>query len=335
MEILLSPLGDAAQAAALASLTVELRFLLDNFGLSQAVQAKLASLGYTEVDIFAKLEDSAAQVRAALGSDVLDPAASPVNRAVTARILAAWEAAGVRVRKRLEADADRKVGDLPRVLPKSSVLELVRAFGTLHFELTDRETPATTFLEKQLEQLEDGELIAAPLNEVISREEEHKDPLGLCHLQPDGSFKIKRASSTGSMPTGPEELRHKVRLLAHLWEMLKLKFPARRELQDSSLPVWQRYADWLLGEDVYATQFKSTNADFIHRPAWKQLLTYEFQVRKDFSKRFNEGASIATALLRATENQAVFIKYFTTPTCLAAGAAAASSSSGTNSSRRS
>eukprot|EP00971_Amphidinium_carterae_P232491 4613943-Amphidinium_carterae.1 len=111
---------------------------------------------------------------------------------------------------------------------------------------------------------------------------------------------------------------------------------ARRELQDSSLPIWQRFADWLLGEDVYATQFKSTNADFIHRPAWKQLLAYEFQVRKDFSKRFNEGSSIATALLRATENQAVFIKYFTTPTCLAAGAAAAaSSSSGLNSSRRS
>eukprot|EP00971_Amphidinium_carterae_P256151 5085816-Amphidinium_carterae.1 len=110
--------------------------------------------------------------------DVFDPA-SAVNRAVTARILAAWEAAGVRVRKRLEADADRKVGDLPRVLPKSFVLELVWAFGTLHFELTDRETPATTFLEKQLEQLEDGELIAATLNEVISREEEHKDPLGL------------------------------------------------------------------------------------------------------------------------------------------------------------
>eukprot|EP00971_Amphidinium_carterae_P219082 4349035-Amphidinium_carterae.1 len=125
MEVILAPLDEAAQTAALASLTVELRFLLDNFGLSQAVQAKLASLGYTEVDIFAKLEDSPAQVRAALGSDVLDPTASAVNRAVTARILAAWEAAGVRVRKRLEADADRKVGDLPRVLPKSSVLELV------------------------------------------------------------------------------------------------------------------------------------------------------------------------------------------------------------------
>eukprot|EP00971_Amphidinium_carterae_P062835 1243690-Amphidinium_carterae.1 len=59
--------------------------------------------------------------------------------------------------------------------------------------------------------------------------------------------------------------------------MLKLKFPARRELQDSSLPIWQRYADWLLGEDVFATHFKSVNSDFIHRPAWKQLLATSFK----------------------------------------------------------
>eukprot|EP00971_Amphidinium_carterae_P168326 3335339-Amphidinium_carterae.1 len=109
-----SPLGEVEQQTSLGSLTVELRFLLDNFGPSPAVQAKRAS----------------------------------ARSSIEPSRLASWRRGKQRVF--VFVNASRR---------------LLNAFSALHFEFAGSETPATTFLEPQLEQLEDGELVAPPLNE--------------------------------------------------------------------------------------------------------------------------------------------------------------------------
>ena len=93
----------------------------------------ISSLGYTEVGVFAKVEDTAAAFRKTIVDDVkLNPAAGPVHRATMARLVAAWEAAQKRVERRQKEEAEQRVGDLPRALPKSLHLDLTRSFTKIH-----------------------------------------------------------------------------------------------------------------------------------------------------------------------------------------------------------
>ena len=73
-------------------LTTDLSYLLEKEGIAREVQAKLASLGYTDVAVFSRMEDTAAAVREVLKADIgLDTATSPQHRAMVARVLVAWD----------------------------------------------------------------------------------------------------------------------------------------------------------------------------------------------------------------------------------------------------
>ncbi len=76
----------------LKALTTDLSYLLEKEGMLPEVQAKLASLGYTDVAVFSRMEDTAAAVREVLKVDIgLDPATPPQHRAMGARVLVAWD----------------------------------------------------------------------------------------------------------------------------------------------------------------------------------------------------------------------------------------------------
>eukprot|EP00971_Amphidinium_carterae_P185461 3682209-Amphidinium_carterae.1 len=138
-----SPLAAEAAKAAQAELGVELAYLFDSMKVDAAVQAKISSLGYTEILVFAKVEEQHDAMREFLKKDVgLDGAVSSANRAMVAKVIACWCAANVRVRKRHEEEAEQRLGQVPRTLPKSATLELFRAFATMHHELTERDAPA-------------------------------------------------------------------------------------------------------------------------------------------------------------------------------------------------
>eukprot|EP00972_Heterocapsa_arctica_P017415 2571716-Heterocapsa_arctica.AAC.1 len=62
--------------------------------------------------------------------------------------------------------------------------------------------------------------------------------------------------------------------------MVRLKCPAKPFFVGITLDLWSRYADWLLGEDVYDNVVKDTIGNTAYRPSWQVLLEYELQVRK-------------------------------------------------------
>ena len=94
------PLSDEDVASAVKDISVDLVFLLDNMKVHSDIQAKLAGLGYTDLVVFAQLEDEPAKVRTVIKEDLgIDPTASPQHRNMCARLEVAWEA----VRKRMTA----------------------------------------------------------------------------------------------------------------------------------------------------------------------------------------------------------------------------------------
>ena len=326
--LLENPLGDDDQAQAMSQLDVELGFLFDGVRIPADIQAKIVSLGYSDMQVFAKIEDSAERVREVIRTDIgLLAATSPAHRAMTARVIAAWEAANKRTSRRQAEEAEQRVGDLPRTLPKAQHLELQRAFEKVHFELQERETPAPAYVEWRLEQIEDGELQAEAMTVIVSKAESSDSTWANCQVQPDGTLKLKKGKVESTPPRKPEELRAKLRVQAVLWEYLRLKFPGKVWLHDTSFALWERYTSWLLGDDVYENVVKDSHGAVQHRPTWHTLLEYEFQVRRRMCHSINTGGlSIATALTDAMAHRPTFQKYFLSPTAFAAGAAGAASS---------
>ena len=68
--ILKHPLDPAAVAAALGTADVELLFLFDSGKIPKDVQAKIVGLGYSDPEVFAKLEDTAEAARGVFKSDL-------------------------------------------------------------------------------------------------------------------------------------------------------------------------------------------------------------------------------------------------------------------------
>ena len=66
-------------------------------------------------------------------------------------------------------------------------------------------------MEWRFEQLEDGELKAESLADVIHREEATEDDWGGARVGPDGSLKLIKGRSSGKAPENPEGLRSKIR----------------------------------------------------------------------------------------------------------------------------
>ena len=94
---------------------------------------------------------------------------------MAARLVTAREAARERVEQRHAHDAEQRVNDLPKVLPKSQHLELARAYASAHRTLKDAEAPAASYVEWRLEQFEDGELLPETLKQVVNKDEASAD----------------------------------------------------------------------------------------------------------------------------------------------------------------
>ena len=91
---------------ALTEASKEVKFLWGQFKVSLQAQARLAEAGFTDVEIFAAMEDSEAKVRAfILGGMGFKPDTEFVAKGTTARIISAWKAAQQRGEKRAAADA--------------------------------------------------------------------------------------------------------------------------------------------------------------------------------------------------------------------------------------
>ena len=71
---------------------------------------------------------------------------------------------------------------------------MFRTFTRRHFKLSEDETPAASYIELRLEQLEDNELEAETLSDVISKLEAGNEHWGDVKMGADGASGCSEAS---------------------------------------------------------------------------------------------------------------------------------------------
>ena len=247
------PMSPDEIAAALASTQSELLFLWDRSKMSAEVQARFSALGIGEMDVFAKIADTSAELRKLVAEDLgLRDDLGITAKAIIARILTAWEAAQVRGQKRKAEEAEQRAHDAPRPLTQKQHHELLEAHEKVHGEISDVTTPAKFLVDATMAQLEDGQLVAPLLSEIVSKREAlGRRPSSSTAVQvlpgnmgitvaADGALKaIKNFVMEVPLATNPEECRHRFDLISVLWELICLQFPNRAVLVGLSDKSWR------------------------------------------------------------------------------------------------
>ena len=139
--------------------------------------------------------------------------------------------------------------------------------ATTFGELEEDQIPAKEFIEKKLHELETGEFRAEPLTEVLSRDEIDPEVL-LPTWDAKGTLSIKKGGSKTAMPSGPEQLRSRLTVLQNALLMIKLRHPARSELQDVTMATFEKYKNYLLGSYCYGLRSSEESGGLIPLGQW-------------------------------------------------------------------
>lgn len=313
-----------AQKASLARMAPDLQFILSEREVSATLQVQLAESGIKTVGLFVSFVDTKAQLRDALAAQFnLDPNEAGISVDVKrerqmncARLVDSWDTATKRAEEADRVQAEQKASRLPMTLSRSSHITLRQRYEKDHGRLQDKSWPCQQLIEKRFEEVEEGEVRADPLSEVVSVEEVQEDVIGAV-MDRDGAIRMKKASKSIPLPKDSEELRNRLKILGVTFQLAAYKHSSRLWLSTTTPGVWRDHADFILGEDIW--NFQITTMDFKVTPPWQVVLSYEFQVRKQACRYIMfENLDISAAMLKARKCTETKEKYFSTPVALSA-----------------
>ena len=201
---------------------------------------------------------------------------------------------------------------MPKLLGKAAHLSMRKAAEVVVGELSDRVAPSATLVELVMEQIEETHLEAVPLNRVTAAEDNDDMRTGAT-IDSGGVVRIRRGRQDVTEPSDPEQLRRRLRTLGIAYLYAKLKHPGRAWLQSASPELFADYVDYLLGEHVRGLEAQDQSGNTVSRPAWKQILHYEFQIRKEHAKLVNNGSTFRDALRQAWLDTSIRDRHFITP----------------------
>eukprot|EP00435_Cladocopium_sp_Y103_P041428 s1418_g11.t1 len=248
MPVILLTEEQETHAASLAD--SDLKYLLADVGVPEHIQYALFHRGYTSIRLFAGIDESRTEVRAAVTSEIgLDQTANNAERRQMALILAAWETARTQQTAQDQSRAEARAAMVPRPLPLSEHAQLREALETQMGQLRDYEVPSKALLSAKLDDIETNLPRLEDLRDVASMEDGEADMLQGTLDAATGMFKMKPARSTVALPRNPEELRLRHRRLGLAWHMARTR---------------HRHKVWLQGDLV----------DAYRPPAWKILLRH-------------------------------------------------------------
>ena len=118
-------------------------------------------------------------------------------------------------------------------IPQTEYMAMRQAFAQKFGEPEDKHVPAKECIERKLHELETGEFRAEPLNEVLSRDEIDPDTLVPQWDSKGTSLVLKKATSKGAMPSGPEQLRLRLTVMQNA--LLTIGLQTRGELNSRIL----------------------------------------------------------------------------------------------------
>ena len=220
----------------------------------------------------------------------------------------AWKDAKVHADTKVNYDAvARAHGETVSMLAPGWI-SLLAAFKQKYEEhLHDTVLPAQSYFESFEEKLSDGHLKAETLAQNKSpKRENHSVSL---HLDGQLTIQTKRRFMS-NMPSNPEELRLKYKVLSNCWLMGQLRQPGRHLFSDLDRNTFADFLDVLLSEKNFLL-IKNIGTTRIIRPDWSLCMGYEFELRKEALRLVREkGFSIQRALWGAYNNESHRLENF-------------------------
>ena len=166
------------KAAALQRAGADLKYLLDRQEIAETNQAILYHVGVTSIEKFANLardkDDLVEVLKTHLG---LDREASLEKRVEVAAFVCAHTNAQTRVAKPAEVEAEYDSREWTKPVVASEWMAMKSALEKRLGVMEDKLCPAKEYLEKKLSEVENAELRAESLTEVVSKDEVEPDSL--------------------------------------------------------------------------------------------------------------------------------------------------------------
>ena len=316
------PMSDADREV-LESISSDLRFIFSNRDVSEPLQVSLGKAGVKSLGLFVATADSKGELRTILTRNFglnadeggLDPAVALERRINIAKLVDSWDTCRKRQEETDRVQAEQKASRLPLTLSRSTHINLRVRFEADHGRILDRAWPCQAMVERRFEEIEEGEVRAESLTEVVSAEEVVEDVVGAV-LDKDGAIRVKKTAKSVPLPSTPEELRKRVKILGVSYTLAAYKHSQRLWLSKEP-EIWTDHLDYVLGDDVHG--FSLTISGVKVEPPWSVVLGYEFQLRRTACREvvFN-GVRLKEAMRMARACPVTKEKYFTTPVALAA-----------------
>ena len=283
-----------------------------------AIIAYLGHIGVTDARVLRFIGDGSSEsTREWIVTDLKVDPARPMNKILIAKLLDIWATAKKRVERQEESEAEQRTSKVPRSLIKGDHLSMRANHERQNCIMDDFECPPPEYVEMRLEQMEDGEIVAEQMTQVVSVREARDDTPDLIQSVA-GVLKIKKGKNEVPIPLTSEHLRHRYRVMLTCWEFVKMRHGGRQFLSTLSAAVWREHVNWLLGPNVAGLEAKDENGSPLGKPSWTLLLSYEYEVRKRAYREINMvHADFAAALLTARTVTDLRQRFLLTPFSIA------------------
>eukprot|EP00435_Cladocopium_sp_Y103_P043776 s436_g12.t1 len=185
-------IGPRTLAESLKLGSADLRYTLSRNDVPDDVQAHFFENGVTNVNKFSSFFRDETDLINVLRTDFnLDAAASLQDRAKVASIICCWKETLTKAKRQAELEAEMSSREWTKPIPTGDFVQLRNFFQTTVGHVEDRVMPSKEYLEKKLQELENGEFRAETLAEVVSKDEIDPDVL-MPVFDSRGSLTVKR-----------------------------------------------------------------------------------------------------------------------------------------------
>ena len=295
----------------------DLRFTLSRNDVADDLQAAFFTNGVTTVQKFSSFFRTEEDLITVLKDSFnVDSSTGLQERAQVASVICAWRETQTKQKRQAEVEAEMDTREWTKPIPTGDYVSLRNAFMRVNGRIEDRVTPSKEYLEKKLQELENGEFRAELLSEVVSKDEVDPDVM-VPVFDSKGSLSVKRGTTTIPLPTGPEQLRRRLTVMLHAIMMLALKHSNREEIQDVNRDLFERYKDYILGDYVWGLSSTDLQGNQVQTPPWSLILSYEQAIRKRaYSLMITDHLKLGAALEQAWKCAVTKERHFITPLAL-------------------
>ena len=217
----------------------DLTFLLEDDKVPKIVQHDLITKGWDTLRMFARIDDSKQDLRKTCVNILhLDQMTLEGKRATT-MLIDAWVAANLRIDAEERNKAEARALGTPRFIQTSLHGQMRSAVEKIVGVIPADEFPSKDYLQKKMDEVEDSEPTASPLDEIVSMKAQ-KDSEMVQRPDAQGFVRRVRIVPKTSFPAGPMEYQKRMLVERNLWLALALKFSNRWWLRDLAEKSFER-----------------------------------------------------------------------------------------------